>query len=84
MIILIIYRYLNYITLPRPSKPSAQEPHEQKEREQSSRLSALSSFSLGDLVEGVRDGSKSVKFPEKLIRVLETRLQSIAMGKDAR
>ncbi|KAG1807094.1 uncharacterized protein BJ212DRAFT_1449371 [Suillus subaureus] len=31
----------------------------------------------------LRDGSKSVKFPEKLLKVLEQRLQNIAMGKDA-
>ncbi|KZT37680.1 hypothetical protein SISSUDRAFT_987298 [Sistotremastrum suecicum HHB10207 ss-3] len=29
-----------------------------------------------------RDGSKSVKFPEKMIKVLEQKLQNIAMGKD--
>jgi len=31
-----------------------------------------------------RDGSKSVKFPEKLVKVLENRLENIAMGKDPR
>ncbi|KAG2031981.1 hypothetical protein BDR03DRAFT_1027346 [Suillus americanus] len=37
-----------------------------------------------DLFEyDLRDGSKSVKFPEKLLKVLEQRLQNIAMGKDA-
>ncbi|KAJ7812022.1 hypothetical protein B0H14DRAFT_3090547 [Mycena olivaceomarginata] len=30
----------------------------------------------------VRDGPKSVKFPEKLLKVLEQKLQNIAMGKD--
>jgi hypothetical protein len=48
-------------------------------REHSSRLSALSNFSLGDMF---RDGSKSTKFPEKLLKVLEQKLQDIAMGKD--
>jgi hypothetical protein len=48
-------------------------------REHSSRLSALSNFSLGDMF---RDGSKSTKFPEKLLKVLEQKLQDIAMRKD--
>jgi hypothetical protein len=52
-------------------------------RENSSRLSALSNFSLGDMFRDVRDGSKSTKFPEKLLKVLEQKLQDIAMGKDA-
>ena len=51
-------------------------------REHSSRLSALSNFSLGDMFRDVRDGSKSTKFPEKLLKVLEQKLQDIAMGKD--
>ncbi|KAJ7656477.1 hypothetical protein DFH06DRAFT_1091372 [Mycena polygramma] len=45
----------------------------------SSRLSALSNFSIGDLF---KDGPKSVKFPEKLLKILEQKLQNIAMGKD--
>lgn len=53
-----------------------------REREHSSRLSALSNFSLGDMFDSIRDGSKSVKFPEKLLKVLEQKLQAIAMGKD--
>jgi hypothetical protein len=57
--------------------------HEAKEREHSSRLSALSSFSISDMFDGIRDGSKSVKFPEKLLKVLEQKLQDIAMGKDS-
>ena len=51
------------------------------EREHSSRLSALSHFSIGDMFRDVRD-SKSVKFPEKLLKVLEQKLQDIALGKD--
>ena len=53
------------------------------EREPSSRLAALSNFSLGDMFRDVRDGSKSTKFPEKLLKVLEQKLQDIAMGRDA-
>ncbi|KAF9481580.1 cytoplasm protein [Pholiota conissans] len=52
-------------------------------REHSYRLSALSNFSIGDMFRDVRDGSKSVKFPEKLLKVLEQKLQNIAMGKEA-
>ncbi|KAG6857032.1 hypothetical protein H0H87_010705 [Tephrocybe sp. NHM501043] len=54
----------------------------EREREHSSRLSALSNFSIGDMFRDVRDGPKSVKFPEKLLKVLEQKLQNIAMGKD--
>lgn len=57
-------------------------------KEHSSRLSgAISSsmnlLSLGDLFKDSKDGSKNVKFPEKLLKVLEQRLENIAMGKDA-
>lgn len=55
-----------------------------RDREQSSRLSALSNFSIGDMFRDVAGGgSKSTKFPEKLVKVLEQKLQDIAMGKDA-
>lgn len=30
----------------------------------------------------MRDGQKSVRFPKDLMKVLETKLQNIAMGKD--
>jgi hypothetical protein len=70
---------------PKPMEPSAPAPSSpeiaQKEH-YSGRLSgALSSsiFSIGDLF---RDGQKSVKFPEKLLKTLEQKLQSIYMGKD--
>ena len=52
-----------------------------RDREQSSRLSALSNFSIGDVFAG--GGSKSTKFPERLLKVLEQKLQDVAMGKDA-
>jgi hypothetical protein len=62
---------------------------EVREKEHHSRLQgAISSsiFSIGDLVKDTisRDGSKGVKFPEKLLKVLEQKLQDIAMGKDPR
>ena len=68
---------------PVPSEASTSEP---REKEYTSRISdAISSsiFSIGDLFKDVRDGPTSVKFPEKLLKVLEQRLQNIAMGKDA-
>jgi hypothetical protein len=34
------------------------------------------------MFKDTRDGSKSVKFPEKLLKVLEQKLQDIAMKKD--
>jgi len=34
------------------------------------------------MFDSIRDGSKSVKFPEKLVKVLEQKLQAIAMGKE--
>ncbi|CAA7262191.1 unnamed protein product [Cyclocybe aegerita] len=71
---------LSYLMLPKvtesPKVPSSIE------REHSSRLSALSNFSIGDMFRDVRDGSKSVKFPEKMLKVLEQKLQDIAMGKN--
>ena len=59
----------------------------EKDREHSSRISGAISnsiTSIGDVFRDVtaRDGSKSVKFPEKLLKVLENRLENIAMGKD--
>ncbi|KAF8216949.1 cytoplasm protein [Mycena galopus ATCC 62051] len=70
--------YLAHLLVPKPeavaTTPEARGPR--------SNLSALSNFSIGDLFKDVRDGSKSVKFPEKLLKVLEQKLQNIAMGKD--
>ena len=60
---------------------------ETKERDHTSRISdAISNsiFSIGDMFGDVtRDNTKSVKFPEKLLKVLEAKLANIAMGKDA-
>ena len=58
------------------------QPEQERDRDYSSRIhSAISSsmFSIGDLF---RDGPKTVKFPERLIKVLEQRLENIAMGRD--
>lgn len=68
--------------------PSTLEHHKDKEasREHHSRLTgALSSsiYSISDLFKDVgREGPRGVKFPEKLLKVLDTKMQNIAMGKD--
>lgn len=59
-----------------------------QEKEHTGRFSGAISnsiVSIGDLFKDIRDGpgSKSVKFPEKLLKVLEQKLQNIAMGKDS-
>lgn len=69
--------------LPKVNESKAPPVLDARDREHHSRLSALSNFSIGDMFRDVRDGSKSVKFPEKLLKVLEQKLQDIAMGKDA-
>ncbi|KAF7373517.1 hypothetical protein MSAN_00562100 [Mycena sanguinolenta] len=76
--------FLSYLMMPKPTETVAATtvPSELRDRDMHSRLSALSNFSIGDLFKDVRDGPKSVKFPEKLLKVLEQKLQNIAMGKD--
>jgi hypothetical protein len=71
---------LAYLLVPKVTE--LPKPPHVVEREHSSRLSALSNFSIGDMFRDVRD-TKSVKFPEKLLKVLEQKLQDIAMGKDS-
>ncbi|KII90117.1 hypothetical protein PLICRDRAFT_40318 [Plicaturopsis crispa FD-325 SS-3] len=74
---------LSYLVQPKPADtPGASEV---REKDHLSRLSAVSNsiLSIGDLFKDTRDGPKSVKFPEKLLKVLEQKLQDIAMGKDA-
>ncbi|KAF5376074.1 hypothetical protein D9615_007711 [Tricholomella constricta] len=75
---------LSYLMMPKAVESPKVTPVESaREREHSSRLSALSNFSISDVFRDVRDGPKSVKFPEKLLKVLEQKLQDIAMGKDS-
>ena len=79
---------MGYLIQPKPVDANAPADAEAREKEHtSSRISeAISSsiFSIGDLFKDVtRDGHKSVKFPEKLLKVLDAKLASIAMGKDA-
>jgi hypothetical protein len=63
-------------------------PSEGRDKDYVARMSGVLSssvhsvISLGDLFKDSMS-SKSVKFPEKMVKVLEARLQSIAMGKDS-
>lgn len=69
---------------PKPAETPAET--DTRDKDHPSRLSgALSSsiFSVGDLFRDTRDGSKTVRFGKDLVKVLEQKLQDIAMGKDA-
>ena len=68
---------------PKVSEPTQGE-QESREKDYSARLGSISSsiFSVGDLFRDIRDGTKTVRFPKDLIKVLEQKLQDIAMGKD--
>jgi len=78
----LCHRFLSYLLTPKVAEaPSA----EVREKEHHSRLQgAISSsiFSIGDLFKDMRDGSKSVKFPERLMKLLEQKVQDVAMKKD--
>ena len=70
---------------PKPVDKTKEEP---EVRDHTSRISEAithSFYSIGDLFKDVSVGgsSKSVKFPEKLLKVLEQKLANIAMGRDA-
>lgn len=74
---------LSYQMQPKPVGTSSEA--ETRDKEQPSKLSgALSSsiFSVGDLFRDTRDGSKTARFGKDLPKVLEQKLQDIAMGKD--
>ena len=74
---------LSYYMQPKPIATTSET--DTRDKEQSSRISgALSSsiFSVADLFRDTRDGSKTVKFGKDLPKVLEQKLQDIAMGKD--
>ncbi|KAF9562889.1 cytoplasm protein [Agrocybe pediades] len=80
-----LFDLLTYLVTPKvtESPKTSTIPDNARDREHSSRLSALSNFSIGDMFRDIKDGSKSVKFPEKMLKVLEQKLQDIAMGKEA-
>ena len=71
---------------PKPVETHAQTQAEAiRERDYSSRLSGAISgsiVSIGDVFKDYRDGTKAVRFPRDLLKVLEQKLQDIAMGKD--
>ncbi|OCH90864.1 hypothetical protein OBBRIDRAFT_887390 [Obba rivulosa] len=75
---------LSYLMQPKTVEVQA-DADTRSEKDYSSRISgALSSsiFSIGDLFKDIRDGPKGVRFPKDLMKVLEQKLQDIAMGKD--
>ena len=71
---------------PKPVDTPAQAQAEAtRERDYASRVSGAISgsiVSIGDLFKDYRDGTKAVRFPRDLLKVLEQKLQDIAMGKD--
>ncbi|PPQ80348.1 hypothetical protein CVT25_003631 [Psilocybe cyanescens] len=78
-----LFELLAYLMVPKINEsPKVANVADVRDREHSSRLSALSNFSIGDMFRDI-GGSKSVKFPEKMLKVLEQKLQDIAMGKAA-
>ncbi|KAJ8506956.1 hypothetical protein ONZ45_g10625 [Pleurotus djamor] len=74
---------LSHIIQPKPAEsPTVATRERDRDSLHYSRISdALSNFSLSDMFKDIRDGSKNLKYPEKLIKVLEQRLQDVAMGK---
>ena len=67
-----------------PQIHAAEAPRES--RDYSSRLHGAISgsiVSIGDVFKDYRDGTKAVRFPKDLLKVLEQKLQNIAMGKEA-
>ena len=69
---------------PKPTESPQNSNGENKEHRNHLRAIQNSIFSIGDLFKDVgREGPKSVKFPEKMLKVLEMKVQNIAMGKDA-
>ena len=65
--------------------PAAAEAPRERQRDYSSRVSGAISgsiVSIGDIFKDYRDGTKAVRFPKDLLKVLEQKLQDIAMGKD--
>ncbi|TDL26893.1 hypothetical protein BD410DRAFT_741178 [Rickenella mellea] len=75
--------FLCYLMQPKPVDSTATTEVKEKEHSRFSDAISNSILSIGDLFKDVRDSPKSVKFPEKLLKVLEQKLQNIAMGKDA-
>ena len=69
---------------PKPTESPQNSNRENKEH--CNHLWAIqnSIFSISDLFKDIgQEGPKSVNFPEKMFKVLEMKVQHIAMGKDA-
>ena len=69
-----------------PKAVEAAHPEPEREKDYSARIhGAISSYSssIMSIGELFRDSQKGVRFPKDLIKVLEQKLQDIAMGKDA-
>ena len=70
---------------PKAVEPQAQPETPRESRDYSSRLSGAISgsiVSIGDVFKDYREGTKAVRFPKDLVKVLEQKLQDIAMGRD--
>jgi len=87
------HSYLTYLLTPKPSESPttsaviSRDPRDRESRDVSTKLTAYTSSlydSFTDLLGDFagRDGSKAVRFPERLIKVLEGKLQDIFMAKD--
>lgn len=91
-----VYRYtlrvslLAFLLTPRSPEPvmsgidGLRPPERDRESFHSSRLTGAISSSLSTLTDLFRDptGHRSIKFPEKLFKVLDLKMQNVAMGKD--
>ena len=81
-------RFLSYLMTPKPVDMAKVDVDPREQRDHTSRISEAIShsfYSIGDMLKdaGVGGSSKSVKFPEKLLKVMGQRLESIALGRDA-
>ena len=77
-------RYLSYLLQPKRTELPQNSNGENKEHRNHLQAIQNSIFSIGDLFKDIgQEGPKSVKFPEKMLKVLEMKMQNIAMGKDA-
>lgn len=74
--------YLSHLTRPKPSQSQqqSQQPFIPGHKSTGSRhlASSIATFSITDLLKD----SKSVKFPEKFVKVLEKKCEQVAMGRD--
>ncbi|GJJ09370.1 hypothetical protein Clacol_003592 [Clathrus columnatus] len=79
-----VYNYLAHLLQSKSQEVGSTVNGEAKETKDHLKSIQNSIFSFADLIKDVgRDGgSRSSKFPEKLIKVLEARMQNIAMGRD--